>query len=517
MGKPSVQLFAFNSSIAKELVQRLDRIVRGEEELPPPSRYQERIYRFVKEEKGSGIVRARAGTGKSTTCLGLLFSIPGVDLSDVRAKTFHSVGYSALLRRFKAMGIFNVEPNGSKLRQIVRGDELFVGGEEDPARKAYGDFVAKLVGLARGQGVGVLEPDVDDAWYSLIQHHDLFLDDEKAEEAVAVDYARKLLRISNEQAKRGIIDFDDQLYLPLLWGLKLWQNDYVIVDEAQDTNPVRRAMARLALRPGGRLIAVGDDRQSIYGFTGASHDALDLIARDFACVDLPLTVCYRCAKSIVRYAQEVVPDLEHSESAPEGEVLQLPMKEWLPRVTDRDAVLCRQTAPLVQLAFHLIGKGRGVVILGRDIGKDLAKLVESQRAKGVDNLLHRLAAYREREVAKWTAKGEETKAEAVADRVACVEMVIEGLPETQRTVPAVIAKLAGLFDDSARGLLSLATIHKSKGREWETVVLYRPDLLPSKWARQEWQAKQEENLDYVWRTRAKLTSIRSTDDVGGER
>jgi len=84
--------------------------------------------------------------------------------------------------------------------------------------------------------------------------------------------ARSLIQASNESAKLGMLDFDDQLYLPLLWKLRLFQNDFVFIDEAQDTNPVRRALAKLALRPGGRLIAVGDPRQAIYGFTGASHE-----------------------------------------------------------------------------------------------------------------------------------------------------------------------------------------------------------------------------------------------------
>src|SRR5277367_729756 len=105
--------------------------------------------------------------------------------------------------------------------------------------------------------------------------------------------ARQLLGWSNDAAKLGRLDFDDQLYLVCLWKLRLWQNNVVVVDEAQDTNRVRRAMLHLMLGAGGRLYAVGDESQSIMGFTGASVDAMAQIEREFNCRRLPLTVSYR--------------------------------------------------------------------------------------------------------------------------------------------------------------------------------------------------------------------------------
>jgi superfamily I DNA/RNA helicase len=106
-------------------------------------------------------------------------------------------------------------------------------------------------------------------------------------------------------------------------------------------------------------------------------------------------------------------------------------------------------------------------------------------------------------VAKFTAKGEEGKAEAVCDRVACIMTVIERLNENERTIPALIARLENLFSDT-NGVLTLSTMHKAKGREFDAVAIYRPDLCPSKWARQEHQVVQETNLLYVAVTRPRL-------------
>lgn len=47
------------------------------------------------------------------------------------------------------------------------------------------------------------------------------------------------------------------------------QNPYVVVDEVQDINPVQHGIIDLLVGNSGRLTAVGDHRQSIYGFRGA--------------------------------------------------------------------------------------------------------------------------------------------------------------------------------------------------------------------------------------------------------
>jgi DNA helicase-2/ATP-dependent DNA helicase PcrA len=501
-----------------------------------PSAHQARFFDWVRDGRGSAILNAVAGAGKSTSVVQAQPYIPegkhvillafnkdaaddlAVKLDRLReatgrvfanrsARTFHSVGQGAV-RKFLTNTVLNVDKN--KVRDLAR--EVIDGSEVE----SYESFVCDLVSLAKAEGIGALVPDLPEAWWSLVRHHDLVLATEGASEERAIEFARQVMRRSEIAARSGRIDFDDMLYLPIRWKLKLWGHDWVFVDEAQDTNPVRRAFAKLLLRPGGRLVAVGDRKQAIYGFTGASHDAIDLIQREFSAIEMPLSVCYRCSKAVVAYAKEITPYIEPFDGAPEGSVESLPLSVAAPQLTASDAVLCRQTAPLIELAYGLISRGIGCVVLGRAIGDGLVSLVRKQKARGIDGLLTKLEAWRDREVAKFTAKGEEGKADAVSDRFDCVAAIVDQLPENGRTVPALIERIESLFSDSASGRLTLTTMHRAKGKEWPTVAILKPELLPSRWARQDWQLVQEDNLDYVARTRAIMRLIILTDAVLGE-
>src|SRR5258708_36261347 len=77
-------------------------------------------------------------------------------------------------------------------------------------------------------------------------------------------------------AQTGIIDFDDMILFPLVKNLRVkFGKDLLFLDEAQDLSRARQALAKKFIKPGGRIVIVGDDRQAIYGFSGADAAALD--------------------------------------------------------------------------------------------------------------------------------------------------------------------------------------------------------------------------------------------------
>jgi superfamily I DNA/RNA helicase len=112
-------------------------------------------------------------------------------------------------------------------------------------------------------------------------------------------------------------------------------------------------------------------------------------------------------------------------------------------------------------------------------------------------------------VTQYLAKKQETRAQSIEDQVETLKTIIEDCNAQRKTqVSDVVAAINMIFGDDVNNVLTLSTIHKSKGREWETVLwLDRAGTLPSFYARQEWQKVQETNLCYVAATRAKTNLV----------
>jgi DNA helicase-2/ATP-dependent DNA helicase PcrA len=85
-----------------------------------------------------------------------------------------------------------------------------------------------------------------------------------------------------------------------------------------------------------------------------------------------------------------------------------------------------------------------------------------------------------------------------------MHVIAEGMPENDRTVPALVLAIQNLFTDQDGGV-KLATIHKAKGLEADRVFWMTPAKCRT--PRQEWQKEQERNLCYVATTRAKCTLV----------
>lgn len=493
-----------------------------------PSRQQKEFFDWVSDGEGNAILEACAGSGKTTTLVKAAALTTGkltftafnkkiaeeikrkirVEADDtmdfsldgrVHCATFHSLGFGMLRRAFPELK--NQNAIDEQKRKAILLETCKV-----PENARTLAFV--LLNLGRQAGLGaVIDMRNPALWAELIEHFGLEeqLDDAK----VSVDTAIELAQLLMWHAARptDVIDYNDMLWLPLVHNLSAYQTPWLFVDEAQDTNVVRRELAKRVLAPGGRAVFVGDPAQAIYGFTGADSDALELIAADFDTWWMPLTVSYRCPRSVVKLAQQWVPRIEAAPTAQEGEVIELPggPQEMMPKLAKGDVVLCRNTAPLVSLALSLIRQRKRAHVEGRDIGRGLLSLTNKWPTLHDDSdaWVKRLSQWRDDMVAHYIGLGKETSAEAVTDKFD----TIAALAENATTVADIRAIIESIFDDTtaddAAQRITLSTIHKSKGREWPRVFWYqRRALQPSKYARQEWQHEQERNLMYVAATRA---------------
>lgn len=475
-----------------------------------PDANQKRIFDFIKDGKGNAVVRAVAGSGKTTTIVEGVRYIPKDEsvammafntdiVEEVRQKvpahifvsTLHSAGWNAIqkTRRTKL--------NTKKYREIIMVKAMEWGLYSSGINPIeYTERVHKLVTLGRLS----LSLNVDSLEETATKH-DIQLTDYEAIRALEV--------IGEGRKDITQLDFTDMIFIAATERfVELPRFKWVFLDEAQDISVCQQELVMKMIAPGGRFIAVGDPAQAIYGFAGADTESFDKFRTRPDTVELPLSVSYRCSKEVVKYAQTVMKEIQPYEKAVEGEIV---ADGDVADIREGDFVLCRLTRPLVGLCFHLISRGTPAYILGRDIGRNLITLIKSTKALSLDGLWLKLDKEHQRIGEKILRQNPELTKDDLLEEAGYV--MFQHKIDTLREIalkdsvnnPAdLIREIDGLFHDKREGI-RLATIHKAKGLEAERVFILEPDLMPSKWAKKPWQKEQEHNLMYVAYTRAKKT------------
>ncbi|WP_284944045.1 ATP-dependent helicase [Acidisoma cladoniae] len=135
------------------------------------------------------------------------------------------------------------------------------------------------------------------------------------EPSVLADASAILPTYAAELQRLRALDFDDLLILPARamaadpalaerWSGR-WSE--ILVDEYQDTNSAQHRLLRLLAGGHGRVFAVGDDSQSIYGWRGAEVTHLRRFAQDFPAAGpaIKLETNYRSTRTILLAANAV--------------------------------------------------------------------------------------------------------------------------------------------------------------------------------------------------------------------
>lgn len=464
------------------------------------SSYQKAIFKWCRDGKGSAIVQAVAGSGKTTTIVKAIEFLEGSTLflafnksiantlldKNVNAKTFHGVCFSAVR---KGLEIKNVDAD--KLHKIIKENLDY------DARKLYQNAIKRLVGLAKQSGVGILCGD--DEFQRLFNDHDIELDSIQGNLPDFFRYTKLIFEASIRD--RRSIDFDDMLYLTVKHDIPLERYDNILVDESQDTNAIQRAILKKLMKSKSRLIAVGDKNQAIYRFRGADSNSMDLIKNEFNCIELPLTVSYRCGSEIVNYARKYSSYIEPAPNAHKGSVTVLD-KFDVSTLKKQDYVICRVTRPLISMAYKCMNQRIPVTVLGRDIGKNLKTLINKCTGTTIDDLIVNLEAYRAIEINKLVKLEQESKIETINDKVDTILSLCDSLPISNRTVEELHNVIDTLFSEKKNAVI-FSTIHKAKGLESNRVFWLNYHQCPPKWAKKPEDVQQEINICYVAVTRAK--------------
>lgn len=463
------------------------------------------IFQEFRDGKNHTLIRARAGTGKTTTI------IRGIDFAPERsivlcafnnriakelvsrlrnpraqAKTLHSLGFSAV-RRMWNLGVENDSQRGQ------RADGL----AERVCGAACPDTIKRLVSRLHTKGREIVPharrfEDLEDLAYRFECEPDEGWENAGYDTVYVVTKALEAMDLA-ARVKPPFIDFADMIYLPVRNRWLTKQFDLVVVDEMQDMTVAQLEIARGVCR--GRVVGVGDDKQAIYAFRGADSGSIDRLKGELSAAELPLNRTYRCGKVIVELAQRLVPDFEANEENPAGEVTELEFGKLTAEAQHGDFILSRLNAPLAGVALSLLRQNKRARVAGRDIGKGLIALIRklSKGRQSIEDLLEKVTIWADREKAKWMAANRPERAEQIADQADMIRELADGAVQVQE----VVARIESLFVDDglgAAGIITCSSVHRAKGLEAPRVFVLKDTL-------RDWN-DEEKNIQYVAYTRA---------------
>jgi len=516
-----------------------------------PSPEQQAIFDAVMNTSGNIAIAAGAGAGKTSTLVWIAKHLPtsaskifcafNADIvkeleakltgTGVTARTFHSLGLASLKKYLNAI---ELKPKDTKYRDLVNkwaesdgvlsltlSEAIQSYKAEERADKLYQlrkDTLTLFVNLLNLARVKLVEWN-DVAGLTRLVYMNRLDVEVPHEELVdlVIRNVEYIMKQAEAETRKHNIDFTDMIYWAVRWNLNLYPYKYVLVDEAQDFNPMQREMIAKIIDPkGGRIILVGDPNQAIYAFAGADSDSFDLSVKRWNCTVLPLNTTRRCSSVITQHASRLVPTFTCPPDKPRGKLVWLDESAFESSVQLGDMVVSRVQAPLVKYCLLLIAKGIPSVIKGKDMSKGFIALLDKlakRRDYSFANLLKCLANYETEQVDIATKKNDDVAIETIRDQCSGLRFFIEAYPDVA-SITDLENKIKNLFGDSKPNsdVVTFCTVHKSKGLEADRVFILAPDKMPlkSKDMTSE-QLQQEWNLLYVAETRAKSVLVVMTN------
>jgi hypothetical protein len=240
---------------------------------------------------------------------------------------------------------------------------------------------------------------------------------------------------------------------------------------------------------------------SIYGFNGSDTSAFNWFLEKDNTKVLPLTTSFRCSKSVIEFAQNIVPAIRAKHDAEQGSVRN---GSVLNEAKAGDFILSRKYKPLIVLLYDLLLQNKNASIRGNDIGNKLSnKIKKHKNFIDLNNALNdELNTKREHLMNLGVINVlNDPRYVTLLDNVEIIRYLIQ----YSESIGDLVNKISYIFTDTPDGII-LSTIHKSKGLEADNVFIIRPDeiKLPTPIA-ELWE--QEKNLEYIAYTRAKKNLI----------
>lgn len=209
--------------------------------------------------------------------------------------TFHSLAHRLLRAHYldanlpQDFQIIDSDDQYRFIRRIVKSMNL--DDKQWPARQGMWYINGKKDEGLRPQHIQTYGNPVETTWLKVYQAYQ-----EACDRAGLVDFAELLLRAH-------------ELWLNKPQILEHYQNRFtnILVDEFQDTNRIQYAWIRMLAGQSGKVMIVGDDDQSIYGWRGAQVENIQNFLNEFPGAEtIRLEQNYRSTSNILKAANALI-------------------------------------------------------------------------------------------------------------------------------------------------------------------------------------------------------------------
>lgn len=406
------------------------------------------------------VLQAGAGTGKTTTLsmLAAATSRPGRYVafnrsiaqeaarkfpSNVQCNTAHSLAFRAVGNKYAA------RLNAPRVPGWRTGEALGIKphtkiriGERNVSNKALSYTVLRtVIRFAQSADPALARHHVPQLRGIDASYHGHLID-------LVLPYAKKAWT-DLQNPEEGVVRFEHDHYLKI-WALtepKI-RTDFLLLDEAQDTNPVVEQVFT-AQRAHAQLVMVGDSAQAIYGWRGARD-----VMTGFDGTPLALSQSFRFGPTLAEEANRWLSIVE----SPIRLTGTPTLNTRIDRLDHPEVVLCRSNVGAILEVIHHLDAERRVALVGggsalRSLALAARDLKAGRRATHPELILFE----------NWGELQEYAEHDpAGGDLFPFVDLV------DTYGVDAMLTAVDRLSNEQ-NAEVTVSTAHKAKGREWNTV------------------------------------------------
>ena len=208
--------------------------------------------------------------------------------------TFHSIAHRLLRAHHFDVNLpqdFQILDSEDQLRLVKRLMKLHNYDDKAfPPKQACWYINNKKDEGLRPQDINDFGDRQEKEWIKIYQIYQ-----DTCDRAGLVDFAELLIRAYELFAKKPVI-------------LQRYQQrfQHILVDEFQDTNKIQYAWIKILAGNMGKVMIVGDDDQSIYGWRGAQVENIQKFLKDFNAETIRLEQNYRSTGNILKSANQLI-------------------------------------------------------------------------------------------------------------------------------------------------------------------------------------------------------------------